>query len=134
MAVTWAIPLDPMIAVAAERLAEAPFGAGLTAKVTTPPATGSTGLIGGDGDGQRIGERGAGRHGLRSAAGDHREGESLALEGADVGRRARRRSAALVGRDPGDRGAGIDARRCRGARAWSRWDRRSCPAGPAPGC
>ena len=39
VAVTWAIPLDPMIAVAAERLAEAPFGAGSTEKSTTPPAT-----------------------------------------------------------------------------------------------
>ncbi len=46
VAVTWAIPSEPMIAVAAERPAEAPSCAGLTENVTTPPATGSSGLIG----------------------------------------------------------------------------------------
>lgn len=45
VAETSAIPSDPTTAVAAERLAEAPFEAVLTVKLTTPPATGSVGSI-----------------------------------------------------------------------------------------
>src|ERR1700735_4934801 len=46
VAVTCAMPPDPMVALAAGRVAAAPFPAGFTEKLTTPPATGSTGLIG----------------------------------------------------------------------------------------
>ena len=42
-AVTDATPLDPMVAVVAERFAEAPLEGAV--KVTTPPATGSTGFL-----------------------------------------------------------------------------------------
>ena len=133
VAVTWATPLEPMIAVAAERLAEAPFWAGLAVKLTTPPATRLDGIDRGDGDGQRIGERGADDRALGSAAGHHCEDEPLTLEGADVGDGCQG-LAALVGGDAGNRGAGCAGRRCQEARAWSGWDRRSCPAGPDPGC
>ena len=41
-------------------------------------------VVGRHGHGQRVGERRADRRRLRGAAGDEREGEALALEGADV--------------------------------------------------
>ena len=43
MAVTEATPSEPMVAVVAERFAEAPLAGAV--KVKTPPATGSTGLL-----------------------------------------------------------------------------------------
>ena len=85
----------------AERFAEAPLAGAV--KVTTPPAHGLDGIVGHDGDGQGIGERGAGRGGLRGAAGGGSEREALALEGADVGIGRVERLAALVG---GDRSGG----------------------------
>ena len=45
VALTWATPSVPMIADVPERFAEAPVGPEVTLKVTTPPATGSTGLL-----------------------------------------------------------------------------------------
>ena len=53
-------------------MAAAPFGAGLTVKVTTPPATGSTGLIAVTVTASGLVNAAPVAHGLRSAAGDHR--------------------------------------------------------------
>ena len=111
VAMTWAVPPDPMIAVTDERLADAP-SAGLTVNVTTPPATGSTGSLA-----VTVTARGAANavvvdRALRRAAGDRRQGEPLALEGPDVdGVVHDPRLAALVGADPeGDQAgaAGVD--------------------------
>ena len=101
VAVTWAEPSAPMVAVPADRVAAAP-SAGLTVNVTTPPATGSAGLLAVTVTASGLAKAVAGRRGLRRAAGDRRQGESLALEGADVDRAAHDpRLAALVGGDAG---------------------------------
>ena len=95
VAVTLAWPSDPMVAVAAERFADAPPAFGLTVKLTTPPATGSTGSFA-----VTMTARALAKLllivvdcGVLPATVVH--GEALALEGADVGRgssRAARRA------------------------------------------
>ena len=75
-----------------------------------PPVTGSTRVIGRDGDRQRVGEGGADRRLLRRAAGDGSERESLALEGADVGMGESSGSPRWSVVMPADGGAGADGR------------------------
>ena len=96
VAVTPAFP-PPMTAADVESMAAAPPDAGATAKVTTPPSTGSIGLLAVTVDGQRVGERLADDGRLARAAGHEGGVEPLALEGTDVDAAAPR-EAALVGR------------------------------------
>ena len=97
VAVTEATPLDPMVTSSAESCAEAPeLGA---AKVTTPPATGSTGLLAVTVTARGLGNAVSSDRGLWRAPGHQRDGEPMALERADVGIGRIKRFAALVGRD-----------------------------------
>ena len=68
----------------ADRIAEAPSTAGPATKLTTPPSTGSTGLLAVTVTASGLANDVPMAVGLRRAAGDGREGEALALEGADV--------------------------------------------------
>ena len=70
--------------------------------VTTPPATGSAALLAETETASGLAKVVPARRALRRAAGDRRQGESLALEGADVdGAVDDPRLAALVGMDSG---------------------------------
>ena len=114
--------------------AEAPLAAGLAMKVTTPPSTGSTGLLAvtvtasGLVNGVAVVRR------LRGAAGDGGDGEALALEGADVDEpltmRGRPRWSVVT---PGGMSALCRRRSpgCRGAGGSFRSDRHSCRGSPA---
>ena len=83
-AVTAAWPPAMTAEEAGQERAEAPLVAGLATKVTTPPFDRLDRVVGRHGHGERVGERRADVRRLRGAAGDGREGEALALEGADV--------------------------------------------------
>ena len=97
VAVTEATPLDPVVTSWAESCAEAPeLG---TAKVDNATGHRLDGVVGRHGDGQGIGKCGLIHRGLWRAPGHQRDGESLALESADVGIGRIKRFAALVGRD-----------------------------------
>ena len=108
------------------------MAAGLATKVTTPPSTGSTGLLAVTRHRERVGEGRADGRRLRGAAGDGRHREALALEGADVDA-ADARLAALVGRGGTGRGAGVDRRAAGQEGDRLRSGRHSCPGSPAPG-
>ena len=97
VAVTEATPLDPMVDVLGRELGR---GAGAR-NGESDNATGHRldGVVGRDGDGQGIGKCGLVHRGLWRAPGHQRDGESLALERADVGIGRIERFAALVGRD-----------------------------------
>ena len=73
-----------MTAEEADRIAVAPLTAGLATKLTTPPSTGSTGLLAVTVTASGLANGVPICRSLRGAAGDRREGEALALEGADV--------------------------------------------------
>ena len=88
----------------------APLAAGTATKCTTPPSTGSTGLLAVTAHGERVGERRADVRSLRRAAGDEREVEALALEGADVDSADPAQSALVSSGDACATGAGVDGR------------------------
>ena len=131
VAVTPAWP-PAMIAVAAESVAEAP----------PVPARGEADdaavdrldrVVGRHRDGQRVGERRADQGRLRGAAGDGREREPLALEGADVDVAGPRQAPLVGGR--GARGRAAADGRAAGQQGHGRRSaRRSRPAGPGAGC
>ena len=106
-AMTEAEPSEPRVTVAAVRAAEAPEDG--AAKVTVPPATGSSGLLAVTTTASGLAKAvpSVVCWGVLPATG--RERETLALEGADIGWRVER-LATLVGRDAADGRAGADGR------------------------
>ena len=101
--------------------------------MTTPPSTGSTGLLAVTRHRERVGESRADGRRLRGAAGDGRHREALALEGADVNAADARLEAALVGRRKRQPRCRRRSPGCRAGGGSSRSGRHSCPGSPAPG-
>ena len=107
--------------------------AGLATKLTTPPLTGSTGLLAVTvtASGLANGVPMFAVCGVLPAT--TREGEALALEGADVDGADPAQAALVGGGDAGATGVRRRSPGCRAAGPWSGSGRRSCPAGPAAG-